>query len=133
MDRKKIILHADLNNFYASVECLYDPTLRGKPVAVGGDAEKRHGIILAKNYEAKAFGVKNGEALWQAKQKSPDLIFVPPHYNLYLKFSRLAREIYREYTSQVESFGLDECWLDVMHSGQFGDRKQIADAIRARI
>ena len=133
MERERTILHADLNNFYASVECLYDPALRGKPVAVGGDAEKRHGIILAKNYEAKAFGVKTGEALWQAKQKCPGLIFVPPHYDLYLKFSRLAREIYQEYTSQVESFGLDECWLDVTHSRQFGDGKQIADAIRARI
>lgn len=133
MERERTILHADLNNFYASVECLYDPALRGKPVAVGGDAEKRHGIILAKNYEAKAFGVKTGEALWQAKQKCPGLIFVPPHYDLYLKISRLAREIYQEYTSQVESFGLDECWLDVTHSRQFGDGKQIADAIRARI
>lgn len=133
MEKERTILHADLNNFYASVECLYDPALRGKPVAVGGDAEKRHGIILAKNNEAKAFGVKTGDALWQAKQKCPNLIFVPPHYDLYLKFSRLAREIYREYTSQVESFGLDECWLDVTHSRQFGDGKRIADEIRLRI
>ena len=134
MKKNRIILHADLNNFYASVECLYNPSLRGKPVAVGGDAEKRHGIILAKNNEAKAFGVKTGETLWQARQKCPGLIFASPRYDLYVKYSRLARSLYEEYTSQVESFGLDECWLDVTNSETlWGDGKRIADEIRLRV
>ena len=76
----RTILHVDMNNFYASVECLYDPSIRNKPVAVGGDAERRHGIILAKNYIAKKYGVQTGEALWQAKQKCPDIVFAPPHH-----------------------------------------------------
>lgn len=130
----RTILHADMNNFYASVECLYHPELRGKPVAVGGNAERRHGIILAKNEEAKRYGVQTGEALWQAKQKCPNIIFVPPHFDRYLKYSRLAREIYSEYTDKVEGFGLDEAWLDVSGSKElFGDGRKIADKIRERI
>lgn len=109
MDR--VILHIDQNNFYASVECLYNPELRDKPVAVGGDVEQRHGIVLAKNMIAKRCGVQTGEALWQARQKCPNIIFVPPHFDRYLKFSRMAKEIYEQYTDQVESFGLDECWV----------------------
>lgn len=131
---ERVILHSDLNNFYASVECFFNPDIRNKPVAVSGNPEARHGIVLAKNYFAKAYGVKTGEALWQAKQKCPDIVFVPPNYELYLKYSRLAKEIYSEYTNQVESFGLDECWLDVSKStGLFGSGKVIADNIRQRI
>ncbi len=130
----RTILHCDMNNFYASVECLYNPVLRGKPVAVGGDVEARHGIILAKNYEAKKFGVQTGEALWQAKQKCPGLTIVPPSFDKYLLFSRLAREIYGCYTDRIESFGLDECWLDLTGSEQlFGDGKAVADRLRERI
>ncbi|MDP4109348.1 MAG: DNA polymerase IV, partial [Bacillota bacterium] len=131
MDR--VILHADLNNFYASVECLYRPGLREKPVAVGGDPEARHGIILAKNYPAKKLGVKTGEAIWQAKQKCPDLIVLKPDYGLYLRFARMARKIYSDYTDQIEPFGLDEAWLDVTGSvSLFGSGGQIAEEIRAR-
>ena len=131
---ERVILHGDMNNFYASVECLYNPSLRGKPVAVAGDPEARHGIVLAKNYAAKACGVATGNPLWMAKQKCPDIVFVPPHYDLYLKYSAIAREIYGEYTDQVESFGLDESWLDVTGSTKlFGDGKKIADELRERI
>ena len=131
---ERVILHADMNNFYASVECLYQPGLRGKPVAVAGDPEARHGIVLAKNYEAKRFGVATGNPLWLAKQLCPEIIFVPPHFDRYLKFSRLARELCEAYTDQVDSFGLDECWLDVTGSaGLFGSGEQIADKLRARI
>ena len=131
---ERIILHSDLNNFFASVEMLYNPELRGKPIAVAGDTEKRHGIVLAKNYEAKKFGVKTGNPLWRAKQLCKDIIFVPPHYDLYLKYSNLTREIYEEYTDKVEPYGLDECWLDVTESTNlFGDGKKIADTIRERI
>lgn len=130
----RTVLHSDLNNFYASVECSLDPSLKGHPVAVCGDPEKRHGIVLAKNYEAKTCGVQTGEALWQAKEKCPNIIFVPPHYDVYMEYSREARAIYGEYTDQVEGFGLDECWLDVTGSRLlFGDGKKIADEIREKI
>lgn len=129
----RTILHCDMNNFYASVECMLNPELRGKPIAVGGDAEKRHGIILAKNYKAKAFGVQTGEALWQAKQKCKDLIIVPPHYEQYLKYSKLARQIYADYTDQIEPYGMDECWLDVTGSGIMGNGEKIANEIRERM
>lgn len=132
--QERTILHCDMNNFYASVECMLDPSLRNKPVAVGGDVEERHGIILAKNYAAKAFGIQTGEALWQARQKCRDLVIVPPHYEEYIKYSRLARSIYEEYTDQVESYGMDECWLDVTGStGIFGDGETIANQIRERM
>ena len=130
----RTILHCDMNNFYASVECLYNPSLRGKPVAVGGDVEARHGIILAKNYEAKKYGIQTGEALWQAKNKCKNLIIVPPSFDKYLYFSRQARKIYADYTDRIESFGLDECWLDLMGSEKlFGDGKAVADRLRERI
>ena len=131
---ERTILHSDLNNFYASVELLSHPELRGKPVAVAGDIEARHGIVLAKNYEAKACGVQTAEALWQAKQKCPDIVFLPPHFELYEQYSHAAREIYYDYTDMIEPFGLDECWLDVSGSlNLFGDGKIIADTIRRRM
>lgn len=132
MDR--VILHIDMNNFYASVETLYDPSLRDIPMAVGGDKEKRHGIVLAKNMLAKAMGVKTAEALWEAERKCPGIKFVPPHFERYSKYSRLAKEIYMQYTDQVESFGMDECWLDVTGSTRlFGSGREIAEEIRTRI
>ena len=112
----RTILHVDMNNFYASVECLYHPELRGKPVAVCGDPEARHGIVLAKNYAAKAYGVNTGTPIWMARQLCPDIVIVPPHYDLYVHFSELAHSIYAEYTDLVEPYGLDECWLDVTGS-----------------
>lgn len=128
---ERVILHVDINNCYASIECLVHPELRGKAVAVGGSVEERNGIILAKNQLAKSFGVTTGEALWQAKQKCPQLVIVRPNFPLYVEFSRKARAIYEEYTKQVESFGIDECWLDVTWLGR--DGYEIADEIRCRI
>ena len=131
---ERTILHCDMNNFYASVECMLNPTLRGHPVAVGGDVENRHGIILAKNYEAKKFGIQTGEALWQAKQKCPNLIIVPPHYEEYLKYSRLAHSIYADYTDLIEPYGMDEVWMDVTGSTKaFGSGEVIANTLRERI
>ena len=99
--KDRVILHSDCNGFYASVECLHHPEIRNKPVAVSGDAENRHGIILAKNEIAKKYNIKTGEAIWQAKQKCPDLITVPPHFDLYKRFSKMARRIYSEYTEKT--------------------------------
>ncbi|NLY83318.1 MAG: DNA polymerase IV [Acholeplasmataceae bacterium] len=130
----RTILHVDLNNFYASVECLYLPELRNVPAAVAGNPANRHGIILAKNMLAKKLGVRTGEALWEAQGKAPGLVTVPPDFAKYLRFSRLARRIYYDYTDQVEPFGIDECWLDVTGSLHlFGSGEEIANAIRVRI
>ena len=132
MDRH--ILHCDMNAFYASVECQRRPELRDKPVAVCGDPEARHGIVLTANYHAKPMGVKTGMAIWQAKQKCPNLVVVPAHMDEYIRVSRLARHIYEDFTDQVEPFGLDECWLDVTGSvGLFGGAMSIAEEIRRRI
>lgn len=131
---ERTILHCDMNNFYASVECMLDPRLKGHPVAVGGSEEMRHGIILAKNYEAKKYGIQTGEALWQARQKCPNLIIVPPHYEEYLKYSRLAHEIYAEYTDLIEPYGMDEVWLDLTGSTRlFGDGETVANILRERM
>jgi len=132
MDR--VILHCDMNGFYASVSSLFHPEYRGKPLAVGGDVEQRHGIILAKNQEAKKYNIQTAEPIWQAKAKCPHLIICPPEYDLYVKFSNHVRKIFLEYTDLVEPFGLDEAWLDVTNSQKlFGDGKKIADEIRERI
>ena len=112
-ETERVILHSDCNSFYASVECLHRPEIRNQPVAVGGDVEQRHGIILAKNQIAKRYQIQTGEALWQARQKCPDLVIVPPNYELYMRFSRMARKIYLSYSDRVEPFGLDECWVDL--------------------
>lgn len=113
---KRVILHVDMNNFYASVECLVNPCLKNYAVAVAGDPNKRTGIILAKNYLAKVYGVKTGEAIWEAKQKCPTLITVAPHFDKYQEFSDKAHAIYEQYTDLIEPFGIDECWLDVTNS-----------------
>ena len=116
----RIILHCDLNNFFASVSLLYNPTLKDLPVAVCGDSENRHGIVLAKNDAAKKLGVTTAEAIWQAKRKCPDLVIVSPHNKYYSLFSERAKEIYLRYTDLVEPMGIDECWLDVTSSATCG-------------
>ena len=130
----RIILHCDLNNFFASVSLLSNPTLYDVPVAVCGSVEARHGIVLAKNEIAKKFGVKTAEAVWEAKRKCPELVTLPPDYKKYHEYSKKAREIYARYTDLIEPFGIDECWLDVTGSTMlFGDGEQIADKIRRDI
>ena len=131
---ERIILHCDLNNFYASVSLLYNQTLINSPVAVCGSVEQRHGIVLAKNEIAKSFGVKTAEAIWEAERKCPDLIILPPSYEKYEEFSKKAQEIYSRYTDMVEPFGIDECWLDVTGSTMlFGSGEEIAHKIRKTI
>ena len=128
------ILHVDMNAFYASVECQRRPELRQKPVAVCGDPEARHGIVLTANYVAKPKGVKTGMAIWQAKQVCPDLVVLPADMGEYIRISHMAREIYERYTDQIEPFGLDESWLDVTGSTElFGSAMDIAQEISDRI
>ncbi len=128
------ILHVDFNSFYASVECFHHPELRDLPVAVAGDPKNRHGIILAKNELAKRYGVKTGEANCIAKQKCPALVMVPPHFDEYIRVSRLGRQLYGEYSDRVESFGLDENWVEVTGcTRNFQDAEQMADRIRTRV
>ncbi len=131
---ERAILHCDLNSFYASVEIYKNPDLRGKAVAVCGNKEDRHGIVLAKSDPAKRMGVQTGEAIWQAQQKCPELIIVPPSFDDYMQFSQKARRIYEDYTDLIQPFGLDECWLDVTASrALFGTGEQIAEEIRRRM
>lgn len=131
---ERVILHCDANSFYASVECLYRPSLRHSPVAVCGSVEERHGIVLTKNQLAKQQGVQTGEAIWQARMKCPDLVCVPPDFALYLRFSQRMRKLYEEYAERVESFGLDEAWMDISNPGvTMGDGERIAHEIRNRI
>jgi len=130
----RVILHCDLNNFYASAECITHKEWRDVPLAVCGNPELRHGVVLAKNELAKKFGVRTGDVIWQAKQKAPDLVVVEPHFDLYMSYSKQMFKLYNDYTDMVEPFGADECWLDVTGSRKlFGDGKTIADSIRERV
>lgn len=128
-----VVLHSDLNNFYATVEKKLFPELEGKPIAVCGDKEMRHGIVLAKSEEAKRFGVKTGDVIWEAKRKCPGLIIRPVRFGVYEEQSRAVREIYGRFTDLVEPFGIDECWLDVTHSKTFGTGEEIAEKIRRTV
>ncbi len=130
----RVILHSDMNNFYASVECLRHPEFANRPVAVCGDPEARRGIVLAKNMPAKVCGVKTGMPIWEARRACPDLELLPPHFPLYIQYAQMAREIYYEYTDLIEPFGLDEAWLDVGGStALFGNGASIANQLRNRI
>ena len=128
-------MHSDLNNFYASVECLRHPEIRGKPVVVVGSKEDRHGIVLAKNMVAKQAGVKTGDDYWEARQKCGNtLVEVQADFAEYLKVSKEVRKIYEDYTDRIEAYGIDECWFDVTASlNLFGSGVQIANTIRERV
>ena len=127
------ILHCDLNNFFASCECLRNEKIRNLPVAVCGSTEERHGIVLAKNYPAKDMGVKTGQTIWQAKQLCPNLVTVLPNFSMYVEFSKKVRNILLDYTDLVEPFSIDESWLDVTGSKMMGDPISIANEIRQRV
>ncbi len=132
MDR--VILHCDCNSYFASVECIERPELRKVPMAVCGDPDSRHGIILAKNELAKKYGVTTAETIWQAKRKCPGLVLVPPHGEKYEEYCRKINEIYAQYTDQVEASSIDESYLDVTGSRQlFGTGQKIADTLRKRV
>ncbi len=133
--KERYILHCDCNGFFASVELLKHPELAHLPVAVGGDSETRHGIVLAKNEAAKKYGVKTAETLWQARKKCPELVVLPPHHSEYTRYSKIINGIYTQYTDLVEPFGIDESWLDVTNTYRlFADSpRQLADMLRRRV
>lgn len=132
--RERVILHCDMNGFYAAVELLQRPDLKDKPMAVSGDPDSRHGIILAKNQLAKEYGVVTAETIWQAKKKCPQLVLVRPHMEKYRYYCGLINEIYQRFTDMVEPFSIDESWLDVTASQKlFGSGRQIADTIRRTV
>ena len=133
--KERVILHSDVNNFFASVECSNRPELKDKPVAVTGNPKKRTGIILAKNEIAKKFGVSTGQVIGQAQAICPDLVCLPPHYDLYEEISEKLHQLYLQYTNLVEPLGLDECWLDVTDSLKYLKMtgKEIADEIREKV
>ena len=132
MDR--VILHCDCNSFFASVETVLNPAYKNVPMAVCGSQEDRHGIVLAKNELAKAYGIQTAETVYSAKKKCPGLVIASPHYKEYAQFSHRINRIYGEYTDLVEPFGIDESWLDVTASGKlFGSGMEIAETIRQRI
>ncbi len=134
MNGDKVIFHIDINHCYAQIEEMKDPLLRTIPMAVGGHEEKRHGIILAKNDLAKKYGIKTGESLREAKEKCPDLLIIPPVYEDYIYYSNCVKDIYREYSDHVESFGLDEAWIDYTDSEMlFGDPLKTACEIQDRV
>ncbi|MBE7065513.1 MAG: DNA polymerase IV [Ruminococcaceae bacterium] len=131
VNRDRIILHCDLNNFFASVECVLNPELKDKYVAVCGSEADRRGIVLAKNEKAKACGVMTAEPIWRAKRKCPELVTVPPHHELYREYSQKVQDIYYRYTDQVEPASIDECFLDVTGStALFGSGEEIAYSIK---
>lgn len=131
---ERCIFHSDINSFYASVEMMLDPSLKGKAVAVCGSTEERHGIVLAKSEKAKKAGIKTGMVNHQALNLCPELKIVHPHYDEYVKYSELVRQIYENYTDKIEPFGMDECWLDVTGSlSLFGGGMKIAEEIRERV
>lgn len=131
---KRVIVHSDINHCYAQLEEMRDPSLRNIPMAVGGSEEKRHGIILAKNDLAKTYGIKTGESLRQAKAKCPQLLIIHPDYDSYMYYTEKVKDIYRQYTDQVESFGLDEAWMDLTHSQLlFGDGIELAQKIQDEV
>lgn len=135
LDVTRTIIHSDMNSFYASVEQAENPELRGLPLVVGGDVEARHGIVLAASREAKRAGVKTAMALWQARQACPEVVVVPPRYELYHRYSHLARHIYYDYSDLVEPFGPDEAWIDVTSSAHLfgGDALLVAREISERV
>jgi len=123
-----------MNGFFASVELLDRPDLADKPMAVCGNPDNRHGIILAKNELAKKYGIVTAETLWSAKKKCRELQTVRPHHDKYAYYSSLINKIYQRYTDMVEPFSIDESWLDVTGSRMlFGGGARIADEIRRTV
>lgn len=130
----RTVLHVDLNNFYASVETIIDPSLKGDFLGVTGNIESRHGVILAKSESAKKAGVKTGMTVHEALKICPELKLVEAKHDRYVKYSEIVRNIYRRYTDVIEPFGIDECWLDCTSTVKmFGGGEKIANDIRETV
>ncbi|MBN8200392.1 DNA polymerase IV [Bacillus sp. NTK034] len=129
----RVILHVDMNSFYASVEMAYDPTLKGKPLAIAGNPEERRGIIVTCSYEARSFGVKTTMPLWEAKKLCPQLIIMKPNFERYRAASMGMFDILHEYSSLVEPVSIDEGYVDITDSYEFGSPIEIADTIQKQI
>lgn len=131
---QRIILHCDLNNFFASATLACNPTLKGLPVAICGDAKKRHGIVLAKNNIAKKYGILTAETIWEAQRKCLDLVILSPDFTLYESVSKKVHQIYLKYTDRVEPFGIDECWVEITNPNvDFVEGERIANEIKEEI
>ena len=132
--KKRVILHSDLNNFFASVEIALHPEYAGKPLIVCGDPKKRHGIVLAKNEEAKKYGIKTAETVYSALKKCPELLLVDSHFHEYKRYSEKVKAIYSRYTEKIEECSIDECALDMTESvALFGSGEEIAERIRREV
>ena len=132
--KERVILHSDLNNFFASVETVLHPEYAGKPMIVCGDPKERHGIVLAKNEEAKKYGIKTAETVYSALKKCPDIICAPSHHGEYKKYSLKVKEIYERFTDKIEECSIDECALDMTESTRlFGSGYEIAEKIRKAV
>jgi DNA polymerase IV len=129
----RVILHVDMNSFYASVEMAYDPELKGKPVAIAGNVEERRGIIITCSYEARKFGVKTTMPLWEAKKLCPQLVIRKPNFDRYRTASIAMFEILRNYTELVEPVSIDEGYLDITDSFEMGNPIEIAQSIQKRV
>lgn len=133
-EKERVILHSDLNNFFASVEIARDSSLSGKPLIVCGDPKERHGIVLAKSEEAKKYGIKTAETVYSALKKCPNLTLVPAHHHEYKRYSQKVVEIYARFTEKIEECSIDECSLDVTESLRlFGSGEEIAEKIRQTV
>ena len=133
-DQERVILDSDLNNFFASVEIALNPELAGKPLIVCGDPKERHGIVLAKNEEAKRYGIKTAETVYSALRKCPEVQMVGAHHHEYKRYSQKVVEIYARYTDCIEECSIDECALDMTASTfLFGDGECIAERIRKEV
>ncbi|WP_108670878.1 DNA polymerase IV [Peribacillus acanthi] len=129
----RVILHVDMNSFYASVEMAYDSNLRGKPVAIAGNTEERRGIIITCSYEARKLGVKTTMPLWEAKKLCPNLIVLKPNFERYKKASEAMFHLLRQYSTLVEPVSIDEGYVDITQSSHIGSPIEIAKSIQFRL
>ncbi|MEL3972448.1 DNA polymerase IV [Rossellomorea oryzaecorticis] len=129
----RVILHVDMNSFYASVEMAYDPSLKGKPLAIAGNPKERKGIIVTCSYEARSFGVKTTMPLWEARKLCPNLIIKTPNFDRYRAASKGMFDILRQYSDLVEPVSIDEGYMDITDSYEKETPLEIASSIQTQI
>jgi len=129
----RVILHVDMNSFYASVEMAYNPQLKGKPLAIAGNPEERRGIVVTCSYEARKYGVRAAMPLWEAKKLCPSLIVMTPNFDRYRSASLKMFELLRQYSDLVEPVSIDEGYIDITNSYELGSPIDIAKSIQSRL